>query len=262
MARKHWAPLAHGFNRDPQVRELRQKYGDWMALIWLELIAIGDLNDGVVKGEAGQIADSLAYISMRNRPSLASKSIRNALGFMQVSGWIRIETDRVLIVNHAKYKVSRDTNYVPTYLPDLPTRPIKTDGAKAPPVDNSKKEGKPDSESKAYETPTERAELTDYAKRIAGADVNQVHTLLKWVGSMLAYGRNHGEPVERTVAVSRATLRAFEKQKAKGRILNAWGLLSHIYDGERTRYIQEVESQQHKKGAINGAVLELVKGIG
>jgi hypothetical protein len=101
--RKQWAPLAHGFNRDPQVRELRKTYSDWMALVWLELVSIADMNDGEVKGTVEHIAESLAYISMTNRPRFASNRITNALRFMSNCGWIQIQTDRVLVVNYVKY---------------------------------------------------------------------------------------------------------------------------------------------------------------
>lgn len=110
---KRWGPFAHGYNRDPEVRELRRQFGDWMALVWLELCAIGDLNGGIVKGTPEQIGESLAYISMSKRPSLSAKRVTNALQFMRKCGWIAIQTDHVLIVNHLKYHPSENSNPVP-----------------------------------------------------------------------------------------------------------------------------------------------------
>jgi len=111
---KRYGPLAHGFNRDPQVRELRKKYADWMGYVWQELTLIADLNGGVVTGTPEQIGESLAYISLTKRPSLSAKCITNALGFMEKCGWIAVQTDRVLVLNYLKYHPKETVKKVPT----------------------------------------------------------------------------------------------------------------------------------------------------
>ena len=59
---KRYFRVSHGFNRDPQIQELRKRYADWMGYVWLEILAIADLNEGVVKGSCDEIAHALAYI--------------------------------------------------------------------------------------------------------------------------------------------------------------------------------------------------------
>lgn len=111
---KRFGPLAHGFNRDPEVRELRRNFADWMGYVWLEMCLIADLNGGEIRGTADEIAESLSYISLRKRPSLSAKLIRNALSFMQVCGWIRIETNMVLVLKYLKYHPNESGLAVPT----------------------------------------------------------------------------------------------------------------------------------------------------
>jgi len=117
--KRYW-PCSHGFNRDPEVQALRRQYGDWMGYVWQELCAIGDLNDGEVKGTFDQIGLSLAYVSLLNRPSLAAKRITNALHFMVNCGWIERRLDSVLILNHRKYHASQYTEKVPPNDPNDP----------------------------------------------------------------------------------------------------------------------------------------------
>lgn len=100
--KRYW-PCSHGFNRDPEIQELRRKYADWMGYVWQEMCAIADLNDGEIMGTPEQISASLSYISLLKRPSLAAKCVLNALGFMEKCGWINIQTDRVLILKYAEY---------------------------------------------------------------------------------------------------------------------------------------------------------------
>jgi hypothetical protein len=131
---KRWFPVSHGFNRDPEIRELRRRFGDWMPYVWLELCAIGDLNDGVVNGTPQQIQESLAYISMRKYSRSAEKSIQIALRFMQDLGWIRIDLNSIQILNHLKYHRTENGQMFP------PNQPHQPNHIKIPngPVDNSK----------------------------------------------------------------------------------------------------------------------------
>ena len=104
---KWWHPISQDFNRDPQVRELRKKYDDWMALVWIEMLSIGSRNDGRIPGKPEQIAECLAHVSMMNRPRLAAERITNAMQFMADCGWIELRSDAVLILNYMKYNSSR-----------------------------------------------------------------------------------------------------------------------------------------------------------
>lgn len=141
---KRWFPVSHNFNRDPEVRELRRLYADWMALVWAEMCSISDQNEGEILGKPEQIADSLSYISMRNRPSLASKLIQNSFTFMAEHGWIRVETDRILVLNYGKYHIVREPKETPpgnriASLPSEPSEPSLTNNPPNPQPNPKKK---------------------------------------------------------------------------------------------------------------------------
>ena len=85
---RRWHPVSHDFNRDPEIRELRRQFGDWLALVWVEMLAIADRNDGFIKGTPERLAESLAHISFNAYPKRAAKTCRRAFEFMEKSGWI------------------------------------------------------------------------------------------------------------------------------------------------------------------------------
>ena len=99
-----WHRVAHDFNRDPEVRILRQRFPDWMAYVWLEMLSIGDRKRGFLKGELEAIAEGLSHVSMTKRPSLARKHIINALHFMAKCKWIEIQTEGVLILKYRDFR--------------------------------------------------------------------------------------------------------------------------------------------------------------
>ena len=94
-----------------------------MGFVWLEILSIGDQNGGEIKGKPEQIAAGFAHISMRNRPSLAAISIRNAMTFMEESGWISLEKDRLLISNYADYHRSREPKESRKGVNEAPSEP-------------------------------------------------------------------------------------------------------------------------------------------
>jgi len=139
---KRWYPVSHSFNRDPEIQQLRQTYGDWMGYVWQEMCSIGDLNEGEIKGEVASIAASMSYISLTKRPSLSAKRITSAITFMEQCGWIKIQTDHILILNYWKYHRTREQSNShmgtgiapsepsepnnPSILPNLPSNPLAT----------------------------------------------------------------------------------------------------------------------------------------
>lgn len=125
-------PASHALNRDPQFIALRKKTRDWMGYIWHEMLAWGDRTGGELKGKPEQIADTLAPNSLQKYLKPAADSIRNAFKLMEEYGWIQIETDRILIVNHAKFHRKRKSKKnqiennvgapLPSFLPKLPNQ--------------------------------------------------------------------------------------------------------------------------------------------
>ncbi|KKK90685.1 hypothetical protein LCGC14_2720540, partial [marine sediment metagenome] len=125
---RRFHPISHEFNRDPEVRELRRRFGDWMALAWQEMLSIGDKNDGRIKGERAEIAETLAHVSLTLYPKKAARRVDEALDFMAGRGWVEIQKGAILVRKHRDYHKTREhkeshagTKEASSFLPSLPS---------------------------------------------------------------------------------------------------------------------------------------------
>jgi len=117
---RRYHPIAHDFNRDPEVRELRRQFGDWMALVWVEMLSLSDRNEGIIKGDLASIAESLAHVSLSTRPQHAVNKVLTAIPYMADKGWLEVHKDRVLVCNYAEYHQRREqASSPPSLLPSL-----------------------------------------------------------------------------------------------------------------------------------------------
>lgn len=98
-----WTMLSKEFNHDPEVKELRIKFHDWMGFVWQEMISIADGDDGLIKGSDEMLALNLAHISLSKRPSTAQKCILKAIPWMEKKGWIMRQSDGLLVAKYAEY---------------------------------------------------------------------------------------------------------------------------------------------------------------
>jgi len=133
---KRFHPIAHDFNRDPEVRELRRQFGDWMALVWMEMCSISDRNEGIIKGDITSIAESLAHVSLSVKPHWAASKVLAAVQLMASWGWIEVQLDRVLVCNYAEYHPRREqaSSLLPSLLPsEHPKDKEKTITKEVPP---------------------------------------------------------------------------------------------------------------------------------
>lgn len=121
---KRWFPVSHDFNRDSEIRELRQRFGDWLGFAWLELLSIGDRNEGEIRGDLDQIALRLAPNSLGKYLGSSQKTARKALEFMAEKEWISVEKNLIRVRNHAKYHPFEESKTIPKRSrPSLPSDP-------------------------------------------------------------------------------------------------------------------------------------------
>jgi hypothetical protein len=129
---KRWSPISHNFNRDPQVLEMRKRFGDWTALAWIEVLHEADRNEGVVMGSLDEIAYQVSAVSLAEYRSPAAKKAKMMLEYCLNLGWIRLEngqktvgkqlenglfqpfSDRIEVVNYLKYHKTREHKEIPT----------------------------------------------------------------------------------------------------------------------------------------------------
>jgi len=132
-----WFNVSHDINSDPEVWELTDTFGDWMLRVWLQLLSVADRNDGVIKGELRWIGRSMSYLwgsnSRRYNTEWRANKITMACEWMANKGWIKIESDRIVVCNHALYHPRRGNINAPSggktssppSEPSLPSLPIR-----------------------------------------------------------------------------------------------------------------------------------------
>lgn len=98
--------MSHDLNRDPEIRELRKRFGDWMALVWLEMLSIADRNLGIIPGKPEETAEILGSISLSLRPGWAPNQVYTSFQLMADYGWIRLGLDRIEVLKSLKYHPS------------------------------------------------------------------------------------------------------------------------------------------------------------
>lgn len=142
---RRWHPVSHDFNRDPEVQELRRRFGDWAGFMWLELLSVADKNMGLVKGEPEIIARSMAFVcvtpaqdvldscpkSARRLSKWSPIRARKVLDWMVERSWLVPVTCGFLVSKYAEYhrqrehKSSRDGIKEAPPLPTEPTEPTR-----------------------------------------------------------------------------------------------------------------------------------------
>lgn len=104
---RRWFHVSHDINNDPEVWELTDTFGDWFLRVWLQMLSIGDRNEGYIKGDVRWIIEGLARLwksdSRRYSTKWRQNRVQMALEWMQNKRWIRMEQDGIYIVNQLKY---------------------------------------------------------------------------------------------------------------------------------------------------------------
>jgi hypothetical protein len=101
--RRNWHMISKELLRDPEFRELRIQFKDWMGYVWIEMLRQADDNNGFCKGSDKMIAASLTHVSLSKRPTNAEKWILKAFPWMVKKGWIVRQSEGLLIAKYAEY---------------------------------------------------------------------------------------------------------------------------------------------------------------
>jgi len=118
---KRWFPVSHDINRDPEIRELRRRHGDWAALAWLECLSIADRNGGKIPGTMSDVAEIIGQVSLQMYRKRATDGAQMVLRWAEDHGWITVRSAWIEVVNYTKYHRTEERNTVPSE-PDR-TRP-------------------------------------------------------------------------------------------------------------------------------------------
>lgn len=120
---KRWFPVSHDINSDPEVWELTDRFGVTGLRVWLELLSIGDRNDGRLP----PMSDS-TYRQLSIKCNSTQSRVRLVCDWTQTQSWVVCDpTPRLR--NYADYHISRDAKKngraSPPTSPSEPSEPIK-----------------------------------------------------------------------------------------------------------------------------------------
>ncbi len=82
---KRWFPVSHDINKDPEMWDLCDRFGDKALRCWLELLSIADRNEGEIPGQLESISTSVSW-AIRCRTTKTKKIIENMVSI----GWLNI----------------------------------------------------------------------------------------------------------------------------------------------------------------------------
>jgi len=103
-----------------------------MLRVWLQMLSVSDRNEGEIRGDRKWIERGMGSLwntnSKRYNTEWKSNQVRLAFDWMANKGWIRIESDRIIVCNYLKYHISRDVKQIPpgkrtVSLPSEPSEP-------------------------------------------------------------------------------------------------------------------------------------------
>lgn len=121
---KHWFPVSHDINQDPEVWELTEQFGDRALRVWLEILSIADRNDGLIGLDYNSITTAVAY-----KCRCKTTRVRLMLDFITTKGWVHSDSG-YRVTNHEKYHRTWVNSKAPTR-PNQ-TRPDHPDLNKTP----------------------------------------------------------------------------------------------------------------------------------
>lgn len=147
---KRWFPVNQSINHDPEIWELTHKFGDRALRVWLELLSVGDRNEGVLKGSIESWASVFMTVYSERNPRWIGRdldTIQSILRWMVEKGWIvlrdgsetaqsgfrrlsersqkairGLSSPSLIVTNYAKYHRSWELDSLP--ISSLPSDPI------------------------------------------------------------------------------------------------------------------------------------------
>jgi|SRR5215467_9516946 len=104
---KRWHPISHDLNADTEVWELTETFGDRSLRIWIEVLSIGDRNNGILPGKWKDYARLLA-----GRCRSSRRHVEKVCEW--VARWLEIDSEGVASIrNYKKYHRTEEHNPAP-----------------------------------------------------------------------------------------------------------------------------------------------------
>jgi len=72
---KRWFPVSQSINQDPEIWEMTEAFGERALRVWLEILSIGDRNEGVLKGTIEGWAGVLMSVYSQRNPRWVNRDL-------------------------------------------------------------------------------------------------------------------------------------------------------------------------------------------
>lgn len=286
--KKHWFPFNQDFNDDGELWEFTDLFGDRALRAWMQICSILD------KSENRFVGSEANFRAVFRKARIYPKNGWGMVRFWIEKRWLAVpekmtqkpptniqQTSNkplgkdLLDISSSQPLVFGSPNYwkyhpkveaekflsaclLPSFLPDSSLK--KEKNPEPPPSAGSLKTTPTRSETEKPRSDFEP--LLQFAVKIAGGDPGAQQKLCQWTMSMIAFMK--ADPKERTLAVVKSSLETLKAKIDAGyQITSLWGLLTTIFNQERTKYIQGPEHAAYKQPiAVPADINKLMKGIG
>jgi len=220
---RRWFNVSHDINSDPEVWELTDKFGVAGLRFWLEILSIGDRNEGLIPDRSHA---SLRALSLKCNSTVTRVSLM--YDFCQTKTWIVCDP-LPRLRNYLNFRPSRETKkgliVSPPNTPNSPNPPNLLKNAAQGLVLLEKESGKLNAAIKAAADPIYQSNPEKFARLIA------------WIKDK----EKRDYPAE----VITAVLRLFWQQEQKGKIAEWWPYINRIFTKEYGRWNEE-QAARHK----------------
>lgn len=104
---RRWFHVSHDINSDPEVWEMREKFGDRSLGVWLEILSIADRYAGLVPGDQKYLSSCLAA-----KCKTKTKTVEGILKYASDREWLVYDPLR-RVRNYSKYRPTREHKQIP-----------------------------------------------------------------------------------------------------------------------------------------------------
>ena len=218
-----WFRVTHDINSDPEIWELREKFGDRAGFVWLECLSIADRNNGKLGPNSPQLHAILA-----SKCRVYSPKVRAIFAWCFGKGWL-VDRGDLYIAKWAKYNNRRETAKLPSETRPLQTSPSETSNDQDPATPAPSAD------------PPKRKELDPKIKAVADriykSDPFKFQRLIQWI--------KQAEKYHYPAPVIAETLERFEARA--GDVTNWYAYLDTMILKVRGDYNRDQSVSEHER---------------
>lgn len=216
-----WFPVSHDINQDPEVWQLTDKFGDRALRVWLEMLSIGDRNDGLVGMTQDAIITAVSYKVRCKRTKVVL-----VFSWITTQRWLVFD-DGFRLAKYAKYHRTRE----PKKLPSEPSEPDRTK------PDLKDAQSAPSAVPKVEDSRKLSDDIKLAADPIYWSNPEKFQRLIVWI--------KEKEKRDYPAEVITTSLRLFWEREQKSKVADWWPYLNRIFSKQWAAW-NEKQAAMHK----------------